>query len=141
MHKVPILAPDEWTPLRFIDQPVEVWFDHPPLLSKKPGPPSGFYWVGQQHKVTQLISEWFDYSRRGRMAKNMGVAHLESASLRGSWGVGRFYFRVRTEADQVFDLYFDRAPEAAGDRAGHWALFREMTMGHVDDVDPSKDRL
>jgi hypothetical protein len=27
---------------------------------------------------------------------------------------------------RVFDIYYDRAPEAAGDRAGHWYLFREM---------------
>jgi len=52
--------------------------------------------------------------------------HLTMAEKRGSWGVGRIYFRVRTESDQVFDLYYDRAPGSGGNRQGAWWLFREM---------------
>ncbi len=59
------------------------------------------------------------------MAANMQPAHLATAARRGSWGVGRLYFRLRTDRG-VFDLYYDRAPEAAGDRAGHWYLWRQV---------------
>lgn len=113
-------------PIRFIDEEIEVVFDRPPALSKKPGAPAGFVWAGQAFRVGEVISTWFDYSRRGRMAKNMQPAHLRDAARRGSWGVGHFYFRVRTDCGRVFDLYYDRAPEEAGDRTGHWILFREM---------------
>jgi hypothetical protein len=118
--------PGEFVPRRFIDVEVEVIFDRHPELSKKPGPPDGFMWEGQSFRVEEVISTWFDYSRKGRMAKNMEPAHAEAAARRGSWGVGRFTFRVRTGEGRIFDLYYDRAPEGAGDRAGHWVLFREM---------------
>jgi hypothetical protein len=42
--------------------------------------------------------------------------------------VGRFYFRVRSETGQVFDLYYDRAIKDADDRLGHWFLYREVAI-------------
>lgn len=118
--------PADLLPLRFIDVKVHVIFDRPPELSKKPGPPNGFVWEGRSYRVEEVISIWFDYSRKGRMEKNMQPAHAEAAARRGSWGVGRFTFRVRTDDGRIFDLYYDRAPAEAGDRSGHWFLFREM---------------
>jgi len=118
--------PIEWTPKRFISQEIEVSFDSPPLLSKKPGPPSAFDWAGQHYRVATVHARWFDFDRKGDMAKNMRPEHLRAASLRGSWGVGRYYFRVETELGRTFDLYYDRSPEDAGDRAGHWFLWREL---------------
>jgi len=118
--------PLEWVPCRFIDQEIEVRFNRPPILTKKPGAPDGFRWGEESFKVCQVLSTWFDYQRRGRMAKNMMSPHLRTAAQRGSWGVGRFYFRVLTEDGRVFDLYYDRAPKKAADRAGHWFLWREM---------------
>ncbi|MGD2252646.1 MAG: DUF6504 family protein [Anaerolineales bacterium] len=114
-------------PLRFIDQEIEVSFDEPPVLTKKPGPPAGFVWGGKSFRVADVLSSWVDYGRRGRMSKNMKPAHLREAERRGSWGVGRFYFRVRCQDERIFDLYYDRAPKRAADRAGHWFLWREMT--------------
>lgn len=116
----------EWTPLRFIDEEIEVRFDRPPALTRKPGAPDAFVWRGQERRVAEVISSWFDYSRKGTKAKNMQPAHLQVAARRGSWGVGRFTFRVRTNDDRVFDLYYDRAPENAGDREGHWWLLHEL---------------
>lgn len=118
----------KWIPTQFIDREIEVHFDRPPALRKKPGPPSAFVWDGETHRVVEVISEWFDYQRRGRMAKNMKAAHLATAAKRGSWGVGRFYFRVQTNADRIFDLYYDRAPKEAADRTGHWFLWRELRL-------------
>jgi hypothetical protein len=59
------------------------------------------------------------------MAQNMIPAHRARAERIGAWGVGRFFFRGRTSEGRVFDLYFDRAPQDAGDRKGRWVLFAE----------------
>jgi len=61
------------------------------------------------------------------MALNMTTEHAAVAARRGSWGVGRDYYRVRTAGGRVFDLYYDRAPKGSDDRGGGWFLFREMT--------------
>jgi hypothetical protein len=116
----------EWKPVRFIGAEIEVYFEEPPLLSKKPGPPESFVWEGSLYRIERVVSRWLDFGRRGRMGRNMQPAHLQTAAGRGSWGVGRFYFRVQVEGGRVFDLYYDRAPKDAGDRAGHWFLWREM---------------
>jgi hypothetical protein len=116
---------EAWRPVRFIDVEIQAFHDVPPALTKKPPPPDHFVWGGETYRVTDVISSWTSYERKGRMAENMAPAHAATAARRGSWGVGRFYFRVRTEGG-VFDLYYDREPAAAGDRAGHWFLWREV---------------
>ena len=76
--------------------------------------------------------------RRGRMANNMRPEHAELAAERGSWGVGRFFFRIRTDSGPIFDLYYDRAPKGTANRKGAWFLFREMApvSPHLED-DPA----
>ena len=119
----------ESIPLRFIDAEIEIVFDTPPVREKTPPCPDGFNWQGHAYRVTEKLAEWFDFTRRGRMARNMQPAHAAVAAGRGSLGVGRFFFRVRTETGQVFDLYYDRAPKDAGHRKGAWYLYREMAAG------------
>ena len=116
----------EFQPVRFIDEAIEARFDRPPAFEKRPPCPDGFVWRGEAHRVVELLSEWHDYARRGRMASNMRPDHAELAAARGSWGVGRAYFRVRTDAGLIFDLYYDRAPKGANQRKGAWFLFREL---------------
>ncbi|MCI0576038.1 MAG: DUF6504 family protein [Chloroflexi bacterium] len=111
---------------RFIGEEIEVGFNQPPLLEKKPGCPDHFTWQGEQFEVVEMLGEWHDYRRRGRMAQNMRPAHAAVAEQRGSWGVGRDYFQVRTAGGRVFELYYDRAPKGAGRRKGAWFLFREL---------------
>jgi hypothetical protein len=118
----------DWVPIRFIDVAVEAYHHEPPLLSKAPGSPDGFFWAQEEFKVVKLISSWQDFRRKGRMGKNMTPEHLRTAEQRGSWGVGRFYYRVRTTSGRVFDLYYDRAPKDAGDRSGRWILWRELAQ-------------
>ena len=113
-------------PLRFISEPVEVRFDTPPLLEKKPGAPDGFTWREESYRIVEVLNEWVDYTRRGRMRRNMQPQHAEVASQRGSWGVGLFYFRVLTQTGQVFDIYYDRAPKDVDRRKGQWFLFQEL---------------
>jgi hypothetical protein len=116
----------KFIPVQFVGEEIRAQFDVAPMLSKKPGPPCSFHWGQESFRVTETISQWFDYDRKGRMAKNMKDQNLRQAKRKGSWGVGRYYFRVRTDSDRVFDLYYDRAPKDASDREGHWFLWREM---------------
>jgi hypothetical protein len=119
-------------PLRFIGEPITVAFDEPPVLEKKPPCPNRFTWGDTTYEVAALLSEWQDFRRRGRMAQNMRPAHRASAERRGSWGVGRDYFRVRTATGRVFELYYDRAPKNADDRKGSWLLYRELVPPEDD---------
>jgi len=112
--------------LHFIGKQIEVNFDSPPARLKTPHCPDGFQWQGQQFDVAEKISEWHDFTRRGRMARNMRPAYATIASTRGSLGVGRFYFRVRTSPGRIFDLYYDREINDVDDRLGHWFLYREL---------------
>ena len=111
---------------RFIGEPIEVGWEQPPLVEKRPRCPDFFYWGDDTLTVEALLAEWRDYGRRGRMASNMRPEHARRAALRGSWGVGRFYFRVRTGTGRVFEIYYDRAPTSSDNRKGNWFLFREL---------------
>jgi hypothetical protein len=44
----------------------------------------------------------------------------------GSLNVGRFFFRVRADTGQVFDLYYDRAMKNIDERKGQWFVYREL---------------
>ncbi len=111
---------------RFIAEPIQVHFDRPPTLEKKPGCPDAFTWRGEVYQIVEKLSEWHDYTRRGRMARNMQPQHAEVASHRGSWGVGLDYYRVRTDTGRIFDIYYDRAPKDADRRKGQWFLNQEL---------------
>jgi hypothetical protein len=113
--------------LHFIDEPITVEFDVPLAREKSPTCPNRFIWNGETHQITEMLAQWSDFTRRGKMARNMRPAHAAVAANRGSLGVGRFFFRVRTQSGQVFDLYYDRAPKDAQHRKGEWFLYREMS--------------
>jgi hypothetical protein len=115
------------TALHFLDEPIQAVYDAPPAREKTPHGPDGFVWKARTYRVTERLSEWRDYARRGRSARNMRPAHAQVAAQRGSLGVGCFYFRVHAESGQVFDLYYDRAPQDSDRRKGQWYLYREMT--------------
>ncbi len=112
----------------FLDEPIAVSFDTPPAYEKTPPCPDGFTWAGRGYRVTERVSEWSDFNRRGRSAMNMRPAHAEVASKRGSLNVGRFFFRVRVDSGQLFDIYYDRAMKNIDDRKGQWFIYRELEM-------------
>ena len=114
-------------PIRFISDPIDVYFIEPPLLEKRPDPPDGFTWRGEKYSIVEVLSEWHDYRRRGRMARNMRMEHTARAGLHGSWGVGKDYYRVLTASGQIFDLYYDRAPKDVDHRKGAWFLDKELS--------------
>ena len=128
-------------PLRFIGEPIAVHFDEPPTFEKKPGCPNRFVWNDEMFVVAELLMEWVDYARRGRFARNMQPQHAEVASHRGSWGVGRFHFRVRTTAERYFELYYDRAPKNADVGKGVWVLVSELEKDSSSKIQDSTDDL
>lgn len=117
---------DDLPAAHFIDEPIRVRFDQPPAREKAPPCPDGFTWQGQDHPILEKLAEWTNFSRRGRYARNMRPAHAARAAEHASLGVGRFYFRVRTQTGHVFELYYDRAIRNADDRKGHWFLYQEL---------------
>jgi hypothetical protein len=114
-------------PLHFIDEPIEVHFNQDPAYQKTPPCPAAFTWRGERFEISEVLAEGRDFTRRGRMARNMQPQHTTRASRVGSWGVGRFSFQVRTSQGRIFDLYYDRAPQDADHRKGRWVLFAERT--------------
>jgi hypothetical protein len=117
----------EPVPIHFIDEPINVEFDVPLAREKSPTCPNRFIWHGETYQIDETLAEWSDFTRRGRSAYNMRPSHAEVAAGHGSLGVGRFFFRVRTQAGQIFDLYYDRAPKDASHRKGEWCLYRELS--------------
>lgn len=112
--------------IHFFDQPIEPIFDRPPAREKTPDCPNGLIWEGKTYRITEMLASWTDFARRGRNAKNMRPAHAAVASNRGSLNVGRFYFRVRVDTNQILDIYYDRAMKNVNDRKGQWFVYREM---------------
>ena len=117
---------DELRPLHFYDQSIEPIFDTPPAREKSPDCPNGFTWEGKTYRVLDMLSSWTDFTRRDKMARNMRPAHAAVATGRGSLNVGRFYFRVKVDTDQIFDIYYDRAMKNVDDRKGQWFIYREL---------------
>jgi len=111
---------------RFIGEGIAVEWDKAPLWEKKPTCPARIIWGDERLEIVDLWKEWRDYRRRGRMASNMRPARLLRAREKGSWGVGRYYFRVRVADSRVFDIYYDRAPVGSDRRKGSWHLHREL---------------
>jgi hypothetical protein len=115
-------------PVSFIDEPIEVLYDGPTAYEKTPTCPDAFIWKGTKYLIETVLEEWRDFTRKGKMARNMAPGHADHASLYGSWGVGRFYFRVKVQTGQIFEIYYDRAPQDAVHRKGGWILMGERTI-------------
>ncbi|NWF63439.1 MAG: hypothetical protein HXY38_03950 [Chloroflexi bacterium] len=116
----------DFIPVHFYDERIEVRFDEPPVREKAPHCPNGFIWHKTTYVIIAALSEWTDFTRRGKMAKNMRPARAAAAATRGSLNVGRYYFRVKVHSGQVFDIYYDRAMQSVDDRKGQWFLYREL---------------
>ena len=110
----------------YIGEIVTVEFDGRPLFSKRPHCPDRFLWRGETHAIVEVMAQRGDFGRRGRMAQNMQPEHAARAAERGSWGVGRYFFTVRTAGGRVFELYYDRAPKGSDHPEGEWFLRYEI---------------
>lgn len=106
----------------FYSEEIEVHFDREPLMEKKPGLPSAFTWRGREYEIVELLKEWHDYRVRGkpkcRYEKERGSYWVTSAEKKGSWGVGRDYYRVRTQTGEVFESTTTGLPSKGGRGVG-----------------------
>lgn len=114
-------------PVSFIVEWIEAIYVQPDAYEKTPSCPDAFIWRGQRYEITELLEEWRDFSRKGKMARNMTPGHTTHAAIHGSWGVGKFNFRVRVHTGQIFEIYYDRAPGDAEHRKGGWILKGERS--------------
>ena len=64
----------ELVPIHFYDHPIQVLFDTPPAREKSPDCPNGFIWEEKTYRVLEMLSSWSDFTRRGKMARNMRPA-------------------------------------------------------------------
>ncbi|MBU6998752.1 MAG: hypothetical protein HXS41_05470 [Theionarchaea archaeon] len=112
----------------FYCEPITVTFNREPLLEKKTGPPSAFVWRETSYTIIAVLRTWHDYNQRGRLDflydEKRGNAPRMTLGKRGSWGVGRDYYRVETDSGEVFDLYYDRAPRKH--KKGEWILLKKV---------------
>ena len=108
---------------KFVGEEIEVVFKNEFIFEKKPPCPISYKWQGVEFGVRELISSWFDYRRKGKKARNLRLTHLERASKKGSWGSGRFYFKVKDEIGRIVVIYYDRSPKDVLDKKGIWILF------------------
>lgn len=118
----------EYIPIQFIGESITPRFESTPALEKKPGCPDFFLWREQEYRITEILGEWHNYKRRGRMTRNMTPGHATAAESKGSWGVGQDYYRVLTEDKRIFEIYYDRAPKGVDQRKGQWFLYRELKL-------------
>lgn len=114
------------SPLTFIGEKITVYFNQPLSFGKRPPCPDGFFWREKEYRIVTSLEEWVNFSRRGRMARNMSTEHAAIAERRGSWGVGRYHFHVRILEGRLFHIYYDRAPKDVDDRLGQWFLVAEL---------------
>ncbi|MBC7250995.1 MAG: hypothetical protein H5T62_12015 [Anaerolineae bacterium] len=117
----------------FISEEIEALFDREPALEKRTGVPDGFIWRGRPYRVVSLLREWHDYTPRGKSKamyeKERGAYWVKASHRRGTWGVGRDYYRVLTASDEIFDIYYDRKPKGRKQK-GTWILWRQVDEDH-----------
>ena len=111
----------------FYSEPITVKFRKEPLLEKKTGPPDTFFWRGKSYTVVLVEKEWHNYDSRGRIKKFYSQRRGNAPEMnprKGSWGVGRDYYRVKTDTGEVFVIYYDRQPEKT--KKGQWILLKKV---------------
>ena len=58
-----------------------------------------------------MEKEWHNYDNHGRIKKFYSQRRGNAPEMnprKGSWGVGRDYYRVKTDTGEVFVIYYDR---------------------------------
>ena len=74
--------------------------------------PVAFFWKGKEYRVVEVMLSWFDWG-------------FPPGATQRDWRTRRHrnYYRVRTDANEVFEIYMDRATPS-GDAA--WYLFQRL---------------
>lgn len=114
--------------MEFYSEPITVEFKNEPLLEKKPGFPDAFVWRGKTYSIVSVEREWHDYEIRGKTeefySQRRGNAPEMKPRTKGSWGVGKDYYQVKTNTGEVFVIYYDRQPTKS--EKGQWILLKKV---------------
>ncbi len=113
--------------IHFIGERIDAIFNEEQIRTKNPGCPDAFRWRSAEYRIIKVLKQWTDFSRKGNMQRNMSEAHHSRAEIKGSWGFGKILFSVEVHTRQIFEIYFDRAPQNVLDRGGGWFLLQEYT--------------
>ncbi|NIM98932.1 MAG: hypothetical protein GTO24_12875 [candidate division Zixibacteria bacterium] len=91
--------------LEFVSEEIEVTQD------EETRNPASFVWKGKEYKIKEVIAFWPDFS------------YSKSGGKRKRWWQRkhRNYYRVLTEGDEIFDIYFDR-----GSKKEAWILYAKL---------------
>jgi len=89
----------------FFSEEIEVAQD------EKTKKPVSFIWRGAEYKVKEIIAFWPDFS------------YPKSGAKKKRWWQRkhRNYYRILTEQDEVFEIYFDR-----GSKKEIWILYTRL---------------
>ena len=81
------------------------------VLDQKTKIPVSFVWKNKESKIKDIIACWPDYS------------DSKSGAKRKRWWQRRHrnYYRVLTDEDQVFEIYFDR-----GSKEEEWIMYAKL---------------
>ena len=77
--------------------------------------PVAFFWQGKEYRIVDVILAWFDWG-------------FPPGATQRDWRTRRHrnYYRVRTDTNEIFEIYMDRAT-ASGH--GEWYLFQRLDPG------------
>lgn len=81
------------------------------IRDEKTKNPISFIWRGREYKIKEVIAFWPDFS------------YSKSGARRKRWWQRRHrnYYRVLTEDEEVFEIYFDR-----GSKRETWILYTKL---------------
>lgn len=89
----------------FVSEEIDVTQD------EKTRNPASFVWKGKEYRIKEVIAFWPDFS------------YSESGGKRKRWWQRkhRNYYRVLTEGEEIFEIYFDR-----GSKKEAWILYAKL---------------
>jgi hypothetical protein len=89
----------------FVSEEIEVTQD------EKTRNPASFVWKGEEYRIKEVIAFWPDFS------------YSKSGGKRKRWWQRkhRNYYRVLTEGEEIFEIYFDR-----GSKKEAWILYARL---------------
>ncbi len=105
---------------RFVGCQVAVCLPPGHYPRRDPPAPLSFTLQGQVFDVLEVLQEWWDYTNLSPAQRTYRPSYHRSSARRGSFGLGRHYFRVRTSCG-VFLIYYDRRPTPSS-RGGSWVV-------------------
>ena len=82
------------------------------------GEPKAFTLRGHRHAVVEVVSTWHEESFGGGYRRDAWLGHQ------------RVFYRVRTEAGELFDIYFDVGERQRRGR-GRWVMHRRLRAGEA----------